>query len=766
MKAVIMAGGSGTRLRPLTCNLPKPLATVCGRPAAELILDLLGRHGIDEAVFTLMYKGQKIEGHFSDDAYHGIKLDFSYETKPLGTAGCVRQAMEGIDEPFVVISGDAVCDFDLTKAIKLHKKRKADATIIVKKVDDPREYGLVSFDDEGRVLGFSEKPSYSGCVVDTANTGVYILSPSVLQLIPTGEQSDFAQNIFPLMLERDMELFAVQEEGYWCDIGDFQSYIRCQRDVLEGKVSCEIEGTRFNNGSILQSLLPVSVIADGPVFVGKNVRVGEGTRLLKGTVVGDNTVIGSGCKLNGCVVHEGVHISDGVKINSAVVCSDVKIKENACVYEGCVLGEGCKIGENAVISAGVRIWNNKDIPAGATITYDVKYGSRGRIEFGDDGFFGATNIEITPQIAALCGLAAGTISGGRVALGGGGERASAALKAALISGISASGADVCDFGDVPVSMLIHSSKFCSANLIVHISSGINTKINIFDEGGLPLTRVRERQIEACINRGEYSKAGWLEFGQLYAIRSSEIFYSSMLEKLADFRTNYNLTITCTNRRLSRIFTPIAEKISDSGGLHVEITIFPDGQGAEFFSEATGTITHDQLLMLACMDCFKAGFDAAVPSYFPSFAGEIAQQYGKKLYRFYSSSSGNDQKARKLARGEPFLFDGAVLALVVLGFLERNNLSLSAATKLIPSFKTERRFVRLACPTPKIMKRLRQFSTEESDGVMIKTDGGKVFMRPDKLGNGLYVFAESFSSETASGLCDEAEQLISKLSLDN
>lgn len=204
MKAVIMAGGEGTRLRPLTCNMPKPLAPLCGKPVAFYILELLKKHGFTEAVFTLRYLGEKLEESFGDNSYKGMELSFRYEKTPLGTAGSVKNAAGS--EEVLVISGDAMCDFDLTAAMEFHKRRNSWATVIVKKVPDPREYGLVQTDNDGRILGFLEKPSYEGCVTDLANTGVYILSKEVMEKLSRDRPLDFAKDVFPVFLRENITL--------------------------------------------------------------------------------------------------------------------------------------------------------------------------------------------------------------------------------------------------------------------------------------------------------------------------------------------------------------------------------------------------------------------------------------------------------------------------------------------------------------------------------------------------------------------------------
>lgn len=248
MKAVLMAGGEGTRLRPLTCDIPKPMARLCGRPIMEYIIELLSEHNVRSTVVTLRYLPHIIKNHFSSGSFAGVDLEFIEENTPLGTAGSVKNAAKGFEDDFIVISGDALCDFSLTEAMKFHKKNNATATIVVTHIDDPREYGLVRTDGSSRISGFVEKPCFAQAVTDLANTGIYILSPEVLKLIPDNEKHDFAKDVFPAMLEQNIPIYTYEADGYWCDIGDINSYISSQMDMLNGRVKCRIDAKEIAKG--------------------------------------------------------------------------------------------------------------------------------------------------------------------------------------------------------------------------------------------------------------------------------------------------------------------------------------------------------------------------------------------------------------------------------------------------------------------------------------------------------------------------------------
>jgi len=239
MKAVVMAGGSGARLRPLTINRPKPMVPLVNKPVIGHILDLLKRHGINEVVVTLQYMAESIQDYLGDGQSMDMNIRYSVEESPLGTAGSVKQAQEYLDETFIVISGDAVTDIDLGAVIAYHKAKQALATITLYHVPNPLEYGVVITDGEGRIQQFQEKPSWGEVISDTVNTGIYVLEPEVLNYFEPGVSFDFSKDLFPILLSRGDPMYGYVADGYWCDVGNINEYTRASNDVLEGRVRVE-----------------------------------------------------------------------------------------------------------------------------------------------------------------------------------------------------------------------------------------------------------------------------------------------------------------------------------------------------------------------------------------------------------------------------------------------------------------------------------------------------------------------------------------------
>lgn len=739
MKAVILAGGEGTRLRPVTCNLPKPLVHIVGKPVLEYILDLLSENGCTEAVIAVRYKGEMIERHFSSERYKNIKLRFSYEKEPLGTAGCVKKAAEGWNEDFVVISGDAVCDFELKKAMEYHKKSNASATVITKRVSDPREYGLI-IEKDGRITDFSEKPSYINCRSDLANTGVYIISAAVTGLIPSGVQYDFAKDVFTDMLSRSMKLMSYEEHGYWCDMGDIGAYKACTKDILSGRLR-GYEKKQFYKGN--------NVLADP-------------TALISGySVIGNSVSIGKGAKLRNAVIMDGAFIGENTTLNDCIICSDVKIGSGAAVYENAVIGENSVIGENAVICSGVKIWQDKAVDNGEYVNSDRKYGTKSRPQFTEDGIIGETNTVITPEFAGRLGCAVSKLSESYIGVSCSGENAAETLKAALLSGISSTGKQCFDCGNASLPMLLHTAGLLNCDMVVHISAKTRTDILIYNKGMLPLTRVQERMLENAFNRGEYLSASWNNFSSINRFTGSMSLYNAMLESITGFSLPYDIRLNCNNVT-SSIYAPFLSKMS-GGRKKLMINLSDTMTSAVIETEDGIRADYTAMILLAITSELINGKDVALPFSFPQAADMLALRYRKTVHRFFSSSMDNrDKTARKIASEQPILYDGFVLAVTVLRYLSENSLSLEEALASLPKFSEEKRFIYISCPPQRILDKIPKGEPAENEGITISKDKERVFIRSDKTGKGLYMFAESYGAETAAELCNITEKMIADI----
>src|SRR5215212_73196 len=344
MKDVIMDGGQGTRLRPLTSDQPKPMIPIVNLPCMEHIVELLGRHGFTDIAVTLQFLPDEIRDYFGDGSDWGVNMSYSVEDAPAGTAGSVKMAEQqlGLEgERLLIISGDALTDADLSRLVAFHEEKGAEATMVLKSVENPLDFGIVITEEDGRISRFLEKPAWGQVFSDTVNTGIYILEPSVLQEIPSEGEYDFAKELFPKLLEEERFLYGYVTEGYWEDIGTLEQYMSAQRDVLDGKVKgVRPPGTRLRENIYVGRRAQVDdEELEGPVVIGKNVRVDEGAKLSPYCVIGHNTVIAAGATVERSVIADGTYVGEGAELVDTLVGRNSYVQARARILERSALGD-------------------------------------------------------------------------------------------------------------------------------------------------------------------------------------------------------------------------------------------------------------------------------------------------------------------------------------------------------------------------------------------------------------------------------------------
>jgi mannose-1-phosphate guanylyltransferase len=323
MRAMVLAAGLGKRLRPLTFTIPKPLAPVANRPVMEHILELLAGQGFGEVVSNLSHLGERIESHFGDGSAFGVDLTFSHEEELLGTAGGVRNVSDfltgGDDDSFLIISGDALTDLDLAALRERHESHDGIATLVVKKVRDTREYGVVIHGPDGRVEGFQEKPDPAEALSDLGNCGIYVFRREIFDYFPDRPFVDWAMDVFPALLENDVSFYVHEIDAYWNDIGSLDEYRQGNFDALTGAVGLTALGEEVPAGEGSSDAVPSEVELTGPALVGRNCRIGAGSWLHGPIVIGDGAAIGEGARLREAVILPGAEVPAGAVLAGAVV---------------------------------------------------------------------------------------------------------------------------------------------------------------------------------------------------------------------------------------------------------------------------------------------------------------------------------------------------------------------------------------------------------------------------------------------------------------
>jgi mannose-1-phosphate guanylyltransferase/phosphomannomutase len=520
MKGVIMAGGFGTRLKPLTINRPKPMVPVANRPIMEHIVELLRSHGITDLISILYFQPEYITSHFGDGSAFGVKMQYVTADADYGTAGAVRNAQELIgDEPVIVISGDVLTDFDLTVAINEHNARGADATIALTSVDNPLAFGIVIVDRQtGKIVRFLEKPTWGEVFSDTINTGIYILEPGALARVPHRTNFDFSKDLFPKMLRDSAGLYGHIAKGYWRDIGNLDEYRRAHEDVLAGRVKLSLAGTTTDKGTASVSIDEDAWVADdvtlrGKVIVGKGARVGSGSTL-------DNVIIGANCEidpdvmLRHVVMWENCHVGKGGSVNESVCASGVRIGKGGVIRENCILSDRSEVGDYAVVGPNVKIWPEKVVEERAALTHSLIWGEAWeRSLFSGARVSGVPNFELTPEIAVRLAGAYGAMlgAGSYVATSRDSDRASRMINRALMTGFMSAGVNAEDLRQMPIPVVRHAVHHGREAGGIHVRrSPFDAKvvdILFFDADGRDLPPGKTQSIERLFAREDFPRAG-------------------------------------------------------------------------------------------------------------------------------------------------------------------------------------------------------------------------------------------------------------------
>ena len=412
MKAVVMAGGEGTRLRPLTSNQPKPMVPIVGKPCMEHIIELLRGHGFEDVVITLAFLPQAIRSHFGDGESLGLNIEYSVEELPLGTAGSVRLASEKLDDTFLVISGDALCDVDLgVAASRGTGRRGAAVTIGLKSVDNPLEFGIVVTGDDGRVERFLEKPSWGQVFSDTINTGIYVLEPEVLKHIPTDRPYDFSKELFPLLLEMGRPIYGHVLDGYWQDIGNLDQYRQANFDALDERVRLNIGGVRLRGNVWIGEGADVYDVEEmeGPAFIGNYTRIARDASVGPYSVLSNGVTLRERARTTRTMIDASTHVGRSALIEGAVIGRSCDIRDHVRIHEGAAIGDEVTIGSESSIMPHVRIYPYKEVETGSQLYENLIWETRASPQlFGKDGVTGFVNVDLTPETAARLATALGT----------------------------------------------------------------------------------------------------------------------------------------------------------------------------------------------------------------------------------------------------------------------------------------------------------------------------------------------------------------------
>ena len=356
MKAVILVGGEGTRLRPLTCNAHKAMVPVLNKPFLEHMIHYLRGFGINDIILTLCHLPEYIKGYFADGSRFGVKLSYVIEESPLGTAGAVKNAESYLDDLFFVFNGDIFTDIDLGAMLSFHRQRKAKATIALTPVEDPTFYGVVETNLQGRVKSFVEKPSWEEATTNLINAGIYILDQEILQDIPTNTPFMFERHLFPALLAKGVPIYSFPSHAYWIDIGTPEKYLQLHHELLQEKSTAALCSQIKDKAISHQALIHPTAVVEGSVIIGSGCSIGSGVRIKGPAVIGEGSKILNQATIEGAVLWRNVQIGKQATLKDCIVGDNSFIGDGSSIAQGSVIGDNVIITPGSHLSPGTKIW--------------------------------------------------------------------------------------------------------------------------------------------------------------------------------------------------------------------------------------------------------------------------------------------------------------------------------------------------------------------------------------------------------------------------
>ena len=795
MKAVIMAGGEGSRLRPLTLHRPKPMIPLVNRVVAAHIADLLRRNQFTDVVATLQYRAEDIQNYFGDGHGFGINIQYSVEPHPLGTAGSVKYAMPvlGADEPFLVISGDALTDFNLQAILEFHKRVGALATLTLTRVPNPLEYGVIALDGDGRIEAFIEKPSWGQVISDTVNTGIYVLSPELLDEIEPDVSVDFSRDIFPKLLARGAPLYGYIADGYWTDVGTFDEYHKASADILTRRVDVGKIGDQLRDGIYIEEDVEIADDAElyAPIFIGHGARIRSGAVIHGPTVIRPNVIVDNRAHIDRSIVWQNAYIGQAVELRGAIIATRSSVGARAVIFEGAVLGDQVNVGEGAVIHPNVKVWPQKRVEAGATLRSSLIWGSQARRTlFGRYGVTGLVNVDLTPEFATRLGAAFGATLAKKqtVIINRDPHRSPRMIKRAIIAGLPSAGIDVIDIKTTPIPVARYFTRVMNAGGGIHVRLSPydprTVDIRFFARDGLNLSKTTERAIENIFFREDFRRVYMDEIGRIdemdgaaekrYADDFIKTLNASAIEKakfqivvdyangpassvLPSLLTRLGVDVVALNERLDETKISLEQQefqraldrlgaITAAVGAHLGVRIDVGGERI-WLVDQKGNKLSGGMAAAVLTELLLRSEDArnqtiAIPLNLPNLFDALAEKHGAHVLRVKNDhqalmEAAQDPSVRlALNGGGDFIFpafqsamDGLMALVKLLELLALHQTTLLETVRGLPVFHIAQR--RVYCAWEHKGAVLRVLNEQNHNRIISNTDGVKLRLTPNE-----------------------------------
>lgn len=781
-----MAGGEGTRLRPLTCTRPKPMVPVLDKPVMAYAIELLKKHGISDIAVTLQYLPEAISSYFGDGTEWGVRLRYFVEDSPLGTAGSVKNAGRFLDEPFLVISGDALTDFDLGEAMRFHQEKRALATMVLTSVPNPLEYGVViTSPEDGRVRRFLEKPAWSEVFSDMVNTGIYVLQPEVLDFIPDGQTFDFSKNLFPLLLDKGLPIYGLPLTGYWCDIGNLTQYLQAHYDFLAGKIGLPIPGREAGKGIWMAEGATVDPEArlEPPVYLGRNSHVDAGAVVGPLTTLGANCTVQNRASVRRSVLGAMTHVGQQAQLRGVMVGEGARIGDRVEAFEQATIGDRCLVGSGSEIAQAVKIWPEKQIEAGSKVRSNLIWGNRcNRALFVGRGITGHAALDLTPELVMKVAAAYGSNlpRGARVVVSSCSQPAAVMLKEAATVGLQSTGIKVITLGMVPGSLHRYAVRYLEADGGIHVGYAPQDEgalwFQLTDSRGIDLDASNQRQVENTFHRGEARRASAGEIEPVYLGAVADVMssYRKFLPAIPDHSRSGEVQVMLSSpaeevRELAAVILP-GRMVPASGNAWLQpevhgfrVGAYLDANGESLWlALASGEVLDPRdvfvLAAIAGWEIFSEERRLAAPVSATQTLEQLSRHYGAEVFRTREDPRVVADTAWKQgSRWQAYsTFDGLYTLALILVMAGRRGQSVEEVARSLPRLPLVLR--EASCPWEvkgQVMRRLVAEiggpHAEMLDGIKVYHPHGWVLILPHGQNPAYQILAEGFSQEAAEEL---------------
>ena len=762
MRAVILAGGGGSRLRPLTLGRPKPMTPLLGRPVLEHIILWLRDQGISDLCITLCRDARAVTEYFGDGERLGVRLTWVVEEHPLGTAGSVKNCLSALDgEDFLVLGGDCICDFDLSRAMAFHRDRGAEATLILSRSRDPLEYGLVVTGPGGRVEQFLEKPAWGQVVTDQVSTGICLLSPSVLEGLEPGRGADFGRDLFPRLLEEKRGLYGCLLEGFWRDMGRPDAYLDCVADALEGRVKVEPGLPEREPGIFSAAPIPPGVEVVPPCWIGEETELSAPCRIGPCTVLCRGAYVGPGTEIVRSVLMEGASVGQGSRLRGAILCRNGAVQRRVILHDGVVLGENALAEDGAELEERVKLWPGQTAPAGVKLSRSITCGGQKGLLSADDGgvFRGVIGEDVGPEALVELGGILG--AEGAVGLGCSDTPGARMLARAAAAGIAAAGGEVrthplnCPAQgawvgarlDLPVSLFVEESRE-------------RVYLHLFDRQGLPLGRARERKLEQALRRGEQRRVRGNRVGSLRQVDWDQRRWAEEVARRAAVRRRPQRRVLAAvepdgpeNLALRAVLSALGCGLEEKW--RPGIPSFRASHGGFYLTardEKGAAADPGQLLTLVTLiEMENGGGRVAVPDGASAAVELMAAGYGGTVLRL----DRDGREARALYAALPWLREAPSAAARICARMAASGQTLERLLQKTPRFHGWQREIPIRSHRGRVMQALAGECgvLQSGPGLRVRTGSGWVCLTPLSRRSALRVLAEGPDLELAAELCD-------------